>query len=1309
MAKTLSELIEEQKAFKESKLKDISLADSTSTRAPSELSTAGVIQLEDEDDDKYQRLAESIAGEVGGSIALSAATTPLLGGGPFGWGVYIAANGLGNLGLNYWAQSHRDPDAEWSPEEGLATTAISTVGPLATYKKVSQLSRIGKVGVAAGEGAVMGTTEDLLRQGLEIGTGKRKDGIDVQQLGFSGAAGGLFGGTVGYLTSGTNFNKLGASEATVDKIKSRAEANAAKRILAIDNMLKNPEVTGEYKDLLLRERDEIKEAIETIRLGDKEYIDKLREQAEKEEQEGRQFVVDRINKLKEPEVGEGTVLRPKEEVEVTPKEKAVEPEVAPQPTQPAKLTTEQKLEALERMGMSDEDLSNFLEGKSEILPLNLAAFTTDEGVQRSMAAILEQLGDKIKSSRIKTDKESLIKQVVALRKKLDPELDEAKFAQQIAKESEDIIFKTALADSMAFTAFQDWYKKVDAITDLNDPAVATKLMADLDRLQVFVEAQATISSSSGKLLQSRKISKDQIAANINTLERKATKAEKQLVEELVKYPDKLNPTQLKEQLEKLGGLKNVKAYLSELKAVRDPHKLGKLLEISKRSRGERFGRVAKELIYDAVLSAPPTQTAAASGNAMMSLYSLFNQGVGGLATGNLEQTRMALRTTKYLMYGMDDALQAARLAATNSQGSMSLNNHYEKIGEKALSMEATGLSGPMGETVENVGELLNFGPKGLVFQDEFYRHLFGKAQARALLAEEYKQLVKRGEAPVGQLTDYMESRLSRYFVDGKRFKTKNDVELEAIAKANEQKLDPTEAKDFITNYVSDNWTNKLSSEIEYMKDFGDKITFQRELSSEYGWLEGGAAKLGEIRQENSVVELVQLFLRTPTNMFMELGGTLSGGLMIPGMSKVTFRRALEELKSDNPSIRAQARGRQRVGAGLWASALYLADQQIFTGAGPQDYKERETKMSTGWEPFALNASALKRQWDTGNSGGDQLGDTYIPLNRLGAIADVYGIAATALRAWEDNSMPDDWKGRIISSAQLALTTLIADKTYLANISELNDGLFRGKWEEGGKSGVNALFNAINRMVTPSIMKAAAQLNDPYLRQINEPMDQFKLAFAKSRRELDPKRDELGQPKISSQFNSIRESLNYLSPLRIESLKTKKADKEDVKEGRANKVGEMIFTKNDEALGILAEVGGRFKFTRPTDGVPGLDLRKFKVKEDYGFGLNQTLYDRWQQLYSEMNPAKFIIKAYNNPTFQKIGEVPKGSPITNARRLTIESMLSKLRKAALGKLIQETPELKEQYKLVQELQRTTLLKGETAPRKVVADELLPLLD
>jgi hypothetical protein len=1495
MAKTIAELIEEQKAFKESKIKDVSLADSASTRAPSELSTAGVIKQEDEEDGQYLRLAESIAAEAGGSIAVGAVTTPLLGGGPLGIGAYIAVNGLSNFGLNYWAQSHRDPEAEYSPEEGLATTAIGTLGPLATYKKMADLSRLGKVAVTAGEGTAMAVTEDLLRQGLEIGAGKRQE-ISLQQTAFSGAAGLIFGGGTGYLTSGQNFHKLGASEATVTSMKKTAEVNAAKRISSIDSMLENPEVTGEFRDLLLREKREIKETLETVRTGDKEYLESLKADAVKQEQESRQALIDRINKLKEPEVGEGTVLRPKEEVEVTPKEqpktvepeawdpteiplgirrtpvvepelaslddealelaqkqalkaaepledeffgyptkgawftapkdlavklgeaqdkvtaieleifrrqidteepwfvatefnkltgatedaentfklallgetikkrgiqkevakeledkfgkgadaqevliskietaqkamktmaeqkkqlqapmeaptaeKTVEPEVAPQPTQPTKLTTEQKLEALERMGMSDEDLSKLLEGKSEIIPLNLAAFTTDEGVQRAMAGVLEQLSDKIKTSRVKTDKKSLIKQVTELRKRLDPELDETKFVQQIAKETEDIIFKAALADSMTLSAFDNLYKKIDANTDLNDPAIALEIMADLDRVQLLAEGSSIISSSSGKLLQSRKVARDQMAANINSIERKALKAEKDLVEELIKHPEKLNPSEIKKELDKLGGLKNVKAFLNEIRLVRDPHKLGKLLEISKRSTGEKFGRVGKELIYDSVLSAPPTQAAAAGGNAMMTLYSLMTQGVGGLATGNLEQTRMALRTSKYLLHGIDDAFRAAKLAAANSQGSMSLNNHYEKIGERALAMEATGLSGPIGETIENTGELLAFGPKGLVFQDEFYRHLFGKAQARALLAEEYKQLVKRGEAPVGQIQDYMESRLSRYFVDGKRFKTKNDVEMEAMSKIREQGLKADEAKDYFNNYVRDNWSNKLASEIEYMKDFGDKITFQRELSSDYGVLEAGATKLGELRQKSSVLELLQLFLRTPTNMFMELGGTASGLAILPGVNKVTFKRTLDELRSDNPSIRAQARGRQIVGAGLWASALYLADQGITTGAGPQDYKERETKMSTGWEPHAINMSALKRYWDTGNSGGDQMGDTYLPLSRLGSIADVYGIAATALRASEDNSMPDDLKGQVISSAQLALTTLIADKTYLANISELNDGLFRGKWEEGGKSGANALFTAINRMATPSIMKAAAQLNDPYLREINEPMEQFKMALASTRRELDPKRDELGIPKPASQYDSVGQAINYLSPVRVERLRSKEADEKDVKEGRASKVGEKLFTKEDEARMILAEVGGRFKFSRPDDGIPGLNLKKLKVQKDYGFGLEQTLYDRWQQIYSELNPADAIIKAYNKPKYQRMGKVPKGSPITNARRLTIESDLSALRGKALGQLVKENPELKAQFFLLRDLTKKVLLEGETAPRKVIAPELAPLLD
>lgn len=75
----------------------------------------------------------------------------------------------------------------------------------------------------------------------------------------------------------------------------------------------------------------------------------------------------------------------------------------------------------------------------------------------------------------------------------------------------------------------------------------------------------------------------------------------------------------------------------------------------------------------------------------------------------------------------------------------------------------------------------------------------------------------------------------------------------------------------------------------------------------------------------------------------------------------------------------------------------------------------------------------------------------------------------------------------------------------------------------------------------------------------------------------------------------------------------------------------------------------------------------------------------------------------------MGKVPKGSPITNARQLTIEAALRALRNKALDQLVKENPELKAQYYLLRDLTKKTLIEGETAPRKVIAPELAPLLD
>ena len=107
-----------------------------------------------------------------------------------------------------------------------------------------------------------------------------------------------------------------------------------------------------------------------------------------------------------------------------------------EPTQQpvSKFTKKQKLEALERMGMSDDDLGALIAGKTDILPVNLGAFTTDTDIQRTMASVLEQVEKGFKKRRVKTDKKSLIKQAAELRSKLDPSIDELDYAKQIANE-----------------------------------------------------------------------------------------------------------------------------------------------------------------------------------------------------------------------------------------------------------------------------------------------------------------------------------------------------------------------------------------------------------------------------------------------------------------------------------------------------------------------------------------------------------------------------------------------------------------------------------------------------------------------------------------------------------------------------------------------------------------------------------------------------------------------------------------------------------------------------------------------------------
>jgi len=836
--------------------------DTTATRTRQD-----ILDPETEEAKGLWQESKAIAMETLPGLATGIASSPWLLAGPKGWLGYGLLNFATGFGSNTIAQKMRNPEKDTSFKEATlngAFTAVPGIAPARTAK----LGKKGLMGVRAAEGGLMAGGEEFGRQLIEVSEGEW-EALSPFEVGFASVIGGTLGAGMGRYEHGM-FNRAGVSSQQAKKIQTRMEAHVADRINTIDDLLKkNPELgDGEMGRALQKERETLAEQLTEVSRTDRKYLEELRAKAQTKKEETEKEWAEIIKTYqKQPEVGEGTVLRPVKEGEVstttqpkpaeTPtfnfkqaevaedarisrgnlpelnqlddlrkhigiegdvktmddinklmqdpankdkllkflqdnpievshnrslKEQTgeafyeitdksakeigiegpaakVEAEVAP----PSKLTKEQKLQALERMKMSDEDLLDYLEGKTDLLPINVGAFTDQQDVQRSMAAVLEQVKEGFKKRGPKTDRESLIKRSIELRKQLNPDIDPLKYTKKIAKEGEDMIFKSVVADSMTLNAFKQFNKKLSGDLDFNDPAVINDIMADFDRLGEFAEASGSIGSNAGKLLQSRKVSRDQLAAVVSQMEKDAISTEEKLTKQLVKYSKDISPEELQKQLNDLGGLKALRGLTSELRVLRDTGKLGRMLELRRRGVAGKVAAMTTEVMYSNILSGPVTQAAAATGNTFMGVYSLSNQALGALVGGDLKTSKHAVMTARNLLHALPEAWEAAKLAAKNSKGQMALDSHFEKVGGKAFSMEETGLRGAIGEGVENFGELISFGPKGLVFGDEFYRHLFAKSQVKSLLSQEYKDLVAKGEAPVEGIADYIEGKMSRYF------------------------------------------------------------------------------------------------------------------------------------------------------------------------------------------------------------------------------------------------------------------------------------------------------------------------------------------------------------------------------------------------------------------------------------------------------------------------------------------------------------------------------------------------------------------
>ena len=234
---------------------------------------------------------------------------------------------------------------------------------------------------------------------------------------------------------------------------------------------------------------------------------------------------------------------------------------------------------------------------------------------------------------------------------------------------------------------------------------------------------------------------------------------------------------------------------------------------------------------------------------------------------------------------------------------------------------------------------------------------------------------------------------------------------------------------------------------------------------------------------------------------------------------------------------------------------------------------------------------------------------------------------------------------------------------------------------GTDDSVNRFLKEIVRGNTPAILGNMSRSQDPYAREVDSPLDVIRQRVLLDSRSLDPRRDIFGEEVAYNARATIRE-YNAVSPAMYSEVKM------------------------DKATWITQELDIVSNFPDSDDVIPGLDLKEINVT-----GSKHSLYDRLKQLYSETDVKKDVIEVYEDPSLSGITKPKRGQPFKEWQKSAVMSMMKTYRALALAQLLEEYPELEEQYEHMGELTEQQI-EGEELPTDkegLVAPELRQLLN
>lgn len=300
--------------------------------------------------------------------------------------------------------------------------------------------------------------------------------------------------------------------------------------------------------------------------------------------------------------------------------------------------------------------------------------------------------------------------------------------------------------------------------------------------------------------------------------------------------------------------------------------------------------------------------------------------------------------------------------------------------------------------------------------------------------------------------------------------------------------------------------NLTPEQMKQIESIGDRGTFNADLGK------FGQSLQSVVREAGPLGFLVAPFVRTPLNLMKE---TLRLSPAAPFID--TWRADIAA-----GGARAQRAMAEVVVGGVAASVVIgLAMSGKITGQGDPDPNKQRTKLAAGEQPYSFQGADGK----------------WYEYSRLQPLGTLIGLAADFSKIYDAFADPEQ-RDKVLKMIGAAFASAITNQTMLMGLSNIMRAISEpDRYAERYIEGVVS-------MPVPGALSQAAQLNDPYIREIHGIMDAVKnkIPGEAGRESLQPKIDIWGDPTEN------RERVAGAGPVRILEPSTDKVKTEAARLG-----------------------------------------------------------------------------------------------------------------------------------------------------------------